>query len=73
MTRVQFPVAEFFPSRLNLHSVKKISPKVLASSQCSLAVERLLRKQKVAGSIPVVGFFFSQKKTIRPPNTPPQD
>ena len=24
-------------------------------SQCSLAVERLLRKQKVAGSIPVVG------------------
>ena len=26
--------------------------------QCSLVVERLLRKQKVAGSIPVVGFFF---------------
>ena len=25
--------------------------------QCSLAVERLLRKQKVAGSIPVVGFY----------------
>ena len=27
-----------------------------ATRQCSLAVERLLRKQKVAGSIPVVGF-----------------
>jgi hypothetical protein len=26
--------------------------------QCSLVVERLLRKQKVAGSIPVVGFLF---------------
>ena len=26
--------------------------------QCSLAVERLLRKQKVAGSIPVVGSSF---------------
>ena len=30
---------------------------VQANGQCSLAVERLLRKQKVAGSIPVVGFF----------------
>ena len=25
--------------------------------RCSLVVERLLRKQKVAGSIPVVGLF----------------
>ena len=26
--------------------------------QCSLVVEHLLRKQKVAGSIPVVGYYF---------------
>ena len=28
-----------------------------AVCRCSLAVERLLRKQKVVGSIPIVGFF----------------
>ena len=30
----------------------------LVTGQCSLAVERLLRKQKVAGSIPVVGSSY---------------
>ena len=38
---------------------KNLSPRAESQrkSQCSLVVERLLRKQKVAGSIPVVGFF----------------
>ena len=31
-----------------------------AVGQCSLVVERLLRKQKVAGSIPVVGSLYMQ-------------
>ena len=30
----------------------------MRSCQCSLAVERLLRKQKVVGSIPIVGFYL---------------
>ena len=47
----------------------------MSRRQCSLVVERLLRKQKVAGSIPVVGFFhfflqmkklFSREKILRP-------
>ena len=39
-----------------------------STRQCSLAVERLLRKQKVAGSIPVVGcvlfVFISQRQVL---------
>ena len=41
---------------------------IVSKCQCSLAVERLLRKQKVAGSIPVVG-FLSQPPRGRPDRT----
>ena len=47
-------------------SAERYPASVQANGQCSLAVERLLRKQKVAGSIPVVGFFHCSPENIFP-------
>jgi hypothetical protein len=42
----------------SLSNAKIVDLSRRAWRQCSLAVERLLRKQKVAGSIPVVGYLM---------------
>jgi hypothetical protein len=59
MARVRFPddasaVPFYSPPKLSRIGASLTG----ARCQCSLAVERLLRKQKVAGSIPVVGSSF---------------
>ena len=51
------PGTEYYFSDIMFQCVYAIIS-VYMASQCSLVVERLLRKQKVAGSIPVVGFIL---------------